>query len=140
MTTETMQVITWVLTTLVTLNTVFTIIQASISKKKAKRDKQIAEELVEPIIKPIKESLENILSDLANVTTRIDKNERDRLKDIIIATKRKLDDFGTISEEEFMYCSECFDKYTSLGGNSYIKTVMGHIKVKWEEINNKKKK
>ena len=138
--TTTMQVISWVLGTILSLNTIATIFLTISAKKKAKRDKQIAEELVEPIIKPIKESLENILSDLANVTTRIDKNERDRLKDIIIATKRKLDDFGTISEEEFMYCSECFDKYTSLGGNSYIKTVMGHIKVKWEEINNKKKK
>ena len=136
--TTTMQVISWVLGTILSLNTVATIILTISAKRKAKRDKQIAEELINPIIKPIKDSLDNIQSDLANVTTRIDKNERDRLKDIIIATKRKLDDFGTISEEEFMYCSECFDKYTSLGGNSYIKTVMNHIKSKWEEITNKK--
>ena len=86
------------------------------------------------------ESLEKLTDNVENLTDRVDKNERDRLKDIIIATKRKLDDFGMISEEEFMYCSECFDKYTSLGGNSYIKAVWKHIKSKWEELENKSKK
>ena len=129
-----MQVISWVLATIVSLNSVAIIVQTVIAKKKSKRDKEIAQELIEPIIKPIKDSLESIKDDLSNVTVRIDKNERDRLKDIIIATKRKIDDFGTISEEEFMYCSECFDKYTSLGGNSYIKTVMKSINEKWNNI------
>lgn len=138
MTTETMQVITWVLGTLISLNTIAIAVQTIVAKKRSKRNTQIAKEIIEPVIKPINDSLETIKSDLANVTSRIDKNERDRLKDIIIATKRKFDDFGTISEEEFMYCSECFDKYTSLGGNSYIKTVMNHIKTKWEETVNKK--
>lgn len=135
-----MQVITWVLGTLISLNTLFAIYQSVKAKRRDKKNRQLVEEVVEPVVKPIMESLKKISNNVDNLTDRVDKNERDRLKDIIIATKRKLDDFGTISEEEFMYCSECFDKYTSLGGNSYIKTVMKHIRAKWEEIHDSKKK
>jgi len=134
MTTETLQVITWVLTTLVTLNTIITIIINIRQKRKDKKVATLTKEVIEPIINPLKESIDRIKDDLIKVTERIDKNERDRLKDIIINTNRKFEDRGVISDEEFRYCSECFDKYTSLGGNSYIKSVMNSIVEKWNNI------
>ena len=129
-----MQVITWVLTTTVTANTVIAIINNVRQKRKDKKTATLTKEVIEPILQPLKDSIDNLKEDLAKVTERIDKNERDRLKDIIINTNRKFENTGTISEEEFRYCSECFDKYTSLGGNSYIKTVMKSINEKWNNI------
>ena len=129
-----MQVITWVLTTFVTLNTVIAIINNVRQKRKDKKTATLTKEVIEPILQPLKDSIDNLKEDLAKVTERIDKNERDRLKDIIINTNRKFEDTGTISDEEFRYCSECFDKYTSLGGNSYIKTVMKSIIDKWNNL------
>lgn len=129
-----MQVITWVLTTIVTLNTVIIIINGAIQKRKDKKTAALTKEVIEPILQPLKESIDGIKEDLSKVTERIDKNERDRLKDIIINTSRKFEDNGIISDEEFRYCSECFDKYTSLGGNSYIKSVMKSITDKWNNL------
>ena len=132
--TTTMQVITWVLTTAITLNTIIAIINGIIQKRKEKKTATLTKEVIEPIINPLKESIDGIKDDLSKVTERIDKNERDRLKDIIINTNRKFEDTGVISDEEFRYCSECFDKYTSLGGNSYVKTVMKSIIDKWDNL------
>lgn len=134
-----MQVITWVLGTLISLNTLITIITSVRTKRKEKKIETFTKEVIQPIVDPIREDLKDIKNDISLVNDRIDKNERDRLKDIIIATERKFDDRGTISEEEFKYCSESYDKYITLGGNSYIKSVMKTVNEKWKNLHTKVK-
>lgn len=134
-----MQVITWVLGTLISLNTIITILTSVKTKRKQKKIETFTKEVIQPIVDPIREDLKGIKNDISLVNERIDKNERDRLKDIIIATERKFDDRGTISEEEFKYCSESYDKYISLGGNSYIKSVMKTVNEKWKNLHTKVK-
>lgn len=132
--TTTMQVITWVLGTILSINTILTIYINIRQKRRDKKIETLTKEVIKPLMDPLKESIDGIKDDLSKVTERIDKNERDRLKDIIINTNRKFEDTGIISDEEFRYCSECFDKYTSLGGNSYIKSVMKSITDKWNNL------
>lgn len=78
---------------------------------------------------------------IGTIEGKIDDNERDRLRDVIINFASKLEQGYIPSTVEFEHIHHAYDKYhDELGGNSYIVGRMNYIKAREIEINEKRVK
>lgn len=70
----------------------------------------------------LSERLEPISSKLDSIDVRLDDFDRDRCKDYLVHFIGRVDRGDDPSETEIERFYENYDRYTSLGGNSYVKT------------------
>ena len=67
-------------------------------------------------------NLKPILDKLDTIDRRLDAFDEDRCKDYIVVFLAKIDNGHQPSETELERFYENYDRYTGLGGNSYVKT------------------
>lgn len=70
----------------------------------------------------LQKSLEPISEKLDTIDGRFDDFDQDRCKDYLVQFIAKMDEGHQPSETELERFYENYDRYTSLGGNSYVKT------------------
>ena len=81
----------------------------------------------------IKEEVKNIDMKVNDLSKTINNNEIDRIKYEILSFANMIKNDYIPDQTEFKHIHEIYDKYISLGGNSYIKTKMKYIE-KMEEL------
>lgn len=88
----------------------------------------------------LKENLDTVADDLANIHKQlqkqdaiVDTNEKDRLQTELMTFANNLRAGAKPTLNMFNYIFHAYDKYKSLGGNSFVDSEMGYIKKKKEE-------
>ena len=103
-------------------------------KYRDKKKEQFLTNVIVPIIQPLSDKLDA-------VEQKVDKNEQDRLRGVILNMASRLRAGDVITNEEYNDCIYCHDKYVSLGGNGQVREAFALIEDHFhqrqlEEINN----
>lgn len=94
------------------------------------RDKKKAEflrDVIKPIINPIEGKLDTI-------EKKVNDNERDRLRGVILTTASRLRAGDNVTLEEYNDCVYCHDKYVELGGNGQVKEAFALIEEHFHQL------
>lgn len=94
----------------------------------AEQKEQELQNIIVAPLERINERLDAIEIENKRQAEQIDSNERSRLREEIMAFSRELR-AGQISmmPRDYEHIGHVFDKYTKLGGNSYVKAEMEYI-------------
>ena len=102
-----------------------TIIGAT-KKYRDKKKEQFLTNVIVPIIQPLSDKLDA-------VEKKVDQNEQDRLRGIILNMASRLRAGDIITNEEYNDCIYCHDKYVSLGGNGQVKEAFALIEAHFHQ-------
>lgn len=103
-----------------------TIVGATKKYRDKKREEFLTNVIV-PLIEPLTKKIDSI-------EEKVDKNEQDRLRGVILNLASRLRAGDTITMEEYNDCLYCHDKYVSLGGNGQVKEAFALVQ---EHFHNK---
>lgn len=129
---------TWVSFIFSLLSLIVYIVTIILALRKAAKDvKNSKDEKFEAVTTEIK----SLNAEVTVIKEKQDKNERDRLKDIIIefadkiiCNRKRGEDIFELNQTNFEHVFRSYDKYKELGGNGYIDAEMELIH---EEFNSR---
>ena len=109
-------------------------ITAATKKRREKKKAEFLRDVIKPLIDPIQEKVDTI-------ERKVNDNERDRLRGVILTTASRLRAGDIVTDEEFRDCVYCHDKYLELGGNGQVREAFTLIEehfhnVQMNEIHN----
>lgn len=109
-------------------------ITAATKKRRERKKAEFLRDVIKPLIDPIQEKVDTI-------EQKVNDNERDRLRGVILTTASRLRAGDIVTDEEYRDCVYCHDKYLELGGNGQVKEAFALIEehfhnVQMNEIHN----
>ena len=89
-------------------------ISALTKKKRDERQAKFLRDVIKPLTDPIESKIDAI-------ETKVNDNERDRLRGVILNLASRLRAGDIVTDEEYRDCIYCHDKYEQLGGNGQVR-------------------
>lgn len=80
------------------------------------------------LVGDISDKISDMDKKVDRIDTKVDENEKDRLRETILQYKKSLDNGIPLSEHEYEYILKIYDKYKNMGGNSFVSEVVQNIK------------
>lgn len=80
------------------------------------------------LIGDLTDKMEAIDKKVDKIDSKVDENEKDRLRETILQYKKGIDNGIPLSDHEYEYLLKIYDKYKKMGGNSFITEVVKDIK------------
>ena len=108
------------------LGIIGTIIAAT-KKRREKKKAEFLRDVIKPLIDPIQEKVDTI-------EKKVNDNERDRLRGVILTTASRLRAGDIVTDEEFRDCVYCHDKYLELGGNGQVREAFTLIEEHFHDV------
>lgn len=89
-------------------------VSAATKKRREKKKAEFLRDVIKPLTDPIEKKV-------VAIEQKVNDNERDRLRGVILTVASRLRAGDIVTEEEYRDCVYCHDKYLELGGNGQVR-------------------